>query len=386
MNNLFDHSLDLHADVPIRAGTLPTHGGVYLLTDDSEQPILLAVGENLRRVVTHRLSAPPPDEKSRRANLGEIARRLWWRPTYSRFETTLAHWRIARGLYPKTYRKLIGFGPSWFLRVDLLAAIPQFTAVKEFRPNDACYVGPFAMRKHVGEWIQMLEDAFDLCRYHHILEQAPDGKPCAYFEMGKCPAPCNDSISMDVYKKMMSDALAFTLSSESQRIAGLQDAMRSAAAELAFEKAASLRHTLDRATALIDRPHFRHLADVACRRWLVVQRAGPPRRAPSKTLVRPYFVHCGIVDAGETITLTDVSADAGRWFEQCMQPSESSAEPPLDPTARSEGIWLLAKFLFREDRAPGLFFRSDQLPSAEGLADAVHRRFSPRQPAADCYS
>jgi excinuclease UvrABC nuclease subunit len=138
-------------------------------------------------------------------------------------------------------------------------------------------VGPFATRRDAEEWLHMLEDAFDLCRYHQILEQAPHGQACAYFDMGKCPAPCNGSISLEVYRQMVAEALAFSAGQRQTRLTVLQESMQAAAKALAFEKAASIRQTFERAAAFAHKPPYRHVCDIASCCWLIVQRGGPPR-------------------------------------------------------------------------------------------------------------
>ena len=57
MTHLFDHHLNLGPDGTIDARALPAHGGVYLIVDRRDRPVLLASGENLRRLVVNRLAA-----------------------------------------------------------------------------------------------------------------------------------------------------------------------------------------------------------------------------------------------------------------------------------------------------------------------------------------
>lgn len=380
---LLDHHLELPFSGAIDAKTLPSHGGVYLMTDDRQQPILLAFGENLRRVVLNRLSMPPPNEKTKRANLAEIARHLWWRETFSTFETACVHWQAARVLYPKSYRDLIGFGSAWFLRVDPQADVPRFTVVKEFREDRAEYLGPFGTRAQAEDWIHMLEDAFDLCRYYHILEQAPRGEACAYFEMGKCPAPCDGTISMTVYREMIAEALDFSLGVCEPRLANLRSAMTSAATELNFEKAASIRRTIERIETLIKKPEYQYVDHLSRFSWLILQRGGPPRRASKKILVKPFHVRHGLVETGEPVPLTEIENATVRWLNP--QPQNFKAAPPSDyikgrsaSSLLNEGIWLVSKFLFLKDKNPGLFFRLDRPPSSEELVKAINDRFGPR--------
>ncbi|HVP11895.1 MAG TPA: hypothetical protein VMV94_12005 [Phycisphaerae bacterium] len=372
---MFDHHIDLPADGSFDARCLPTHGGVYLITDEQDRPILLTSCENLRRVVVNRLAAPPPDQKSKRANLGEIARHIHWRPTFSRFETAWAHWQAARELNPAGYRETIAFGPAWFLCVNLADRTPRLVPVKETASGGVEAIGPFPTRRDVEEWQHMLEDAFDLCRYYHILEQAPHGQACAYFDMGKCPAPCNGSIPLEAYRRMMADALAFSAGHRQPRLAVLQESMQAAARSLAFEKAASIRQTLDRAAALAEKPQYRHVCDLASCCWLAIQRGGPARRSEKTALVKPFFIRSGAVEVGGPFSLADIDGAVPQWLAQCGRCCVLPPRSVDEQTARWEVLWLVSKFLFQAERAPGLLYRFDQLPDAAALSGAIRERF-----------
>ena len=357
------------------AKALPTHGGVYLIADEADRPILLASGQNLRRVVIHRLAAPPPDQKSRRTNLAEIARRVHWTDTFGRFEAALTHWRIARQLYPRNYRDLIGFGPAEFVRVDLAERLPRLAATRDLRDDGAMRLGPFATRKAADAWIDALTDGFDLCRYYNILEQAPNGQACAYFDMGRCPAPCDGRATLESYRATMAEAWAFSTGRTDGRMEGLRTAMRDAAAKLAFEQAATARGMLERLEALRRRPENRHAADLAATAWLTVQRAGPARRKAGATLVRPYVVSTAGLWMGAAVALAEAATAAEGWLAAARSRA-GSTDCAMDWTQRGELIWLLAKFLFQEERAPGVFLRSDALPGVAALVGRIEERFA----------
>jgi len=72
---------------------------------------------------------------------------------------------------------------------------PAFTANEPDAPPDGTF-WPAGL-------IEIAEDAFDLCRYYNVLVEAPGARACAYKEMGKCPAPCDGSISMEQYRGMV---------------------------------------------------------------------------------------------------------------------------------------------------------------------------------------
>ncbi len=375
MKSLFENMVELDANGAIDAAALPTHGGVYLIADSGDRPIFLSFAQNLRRVVIGRLSAPPDDEKTRRVNLAELAARVYWCDTFSRFEGEWTHWRINRQLNPKHYRDTLSFGPCWFLRLRTDETTPRFTAVKTMSDPAARYAGPFPTRTAAEAWIQMLEDAFDLCRYQNVLAAAPQGERCAYFDMGKCPAPCDGTLPMDAYRSMLDAAMAFTIGDREPQLQALRKAMGRAAEELAFERASAVRTTIDKATALIDKPEYAHVGDMDAWSWMAMQRAGPPRKSDKTAKIRPFHVRVGSIEPGEPIALADIDTAAPRWIADNLA-DRPAASASIDPVAESEAVWLVAKYVYQGERAPGLFLRSDRLPGPGELAAMVRACFS----------
>ncbi len=157
-------------------------------------------------------------------------RRIWWQPAHSVFEITYEYWRLARRIMPQQYLKNIAFGPAWFVHVDPAAVIPRFTVGKLLPAGPGSVLGPYATQQDANRSVQILEDAFDLCRYIHILEQAPHGQPCAYHEMGRCPAPCGGLIPMEDYRRTMARAVRFATGEREPERQGWDNEMRPAAA------------------------------------------------------------------------------------------------------------------------------------------------------------
>ncbi|MCP4708650.1 MAG: hypothetical protein GY869_08505, partial [Planctomycetes bacterium] len=86
---LFDGCLVIspQADLNNATGDMPATAGVCLLSNTKNQPILLLFGANLRTLVRSRLQQNDLTEKTRRTPLRPIVERIWFRKTYSVFET-----------------------------------------------------------------------------------------------------------------------------------------------------------------------------------------------------------------------------------------------------------------------------------------------------------
>ena len=190
----------------------PAKWAVYLFADANDQPVQLLCVKNLRYSLKRRLGGDRSAEEkpegettplSRKIDYREIVRKIYWRRVDSAFEADWVYHAIARQVFPQTYQGMVGFRPAWFIHVDPEAKFPRYT--KTIRPAEkpGVYVGPVEDKHAAARLMELIEDAFDLCRYYNVLIEAPRGRACAYKEMGKCPAPCDGSISMEQYRRMI---------------------------------------------------------------------------------------------------------------------------------------------------------------------------------------
>lgn len=354
---------------------------MYLLTTAEDHIVQLASSGNLRRAILNRLAGqvendgqPPSPHSRKRIDLAEIVRRICWRTAHSAFEISYEYWRLARVLQPETYLKQVAFGPAWFVHVDPASDIPRFLVCKVLRSPPGVELGPFFTNSDATRFVQILEDGFDLCRYDHILEQAPRGKACAYFDMGRCPAPCDGTIPMSRYRKMVADTLAFAAGDRQSVYGRCEAAMREAAGRQAYEEAARIKLRLARLRE-IEHQAFAHAGPLERFNWLIVQRGG------GRTKVKPFFVRAGVITPGETVALKQLDAAVTRWSDEMATGvgNPKSSTVLSDHQSLSEQIWLVSHFLGKKD-PPGLFLHANLLPPPADLAAIVRERFRKPEP------
>ncbi len=355
------------------ARALPGGGGVYLLTDEQDRLVLLSAAADLRRVLRSRLLEAPVAESEaqspaarRKARLGEIVRHIYWQPSHSVFETDYLYLRLARRIMPDQYLKNLAFGPSWFVQVDLDAPIPRFTAAKVIS-NTAAVVGPFPTQPDAHRFIQTLEDAFDLCRCQPVVEQAPRGAPCAYYEMGRCLGAYAGMISMEQYRGIIRAALAFARGDREPFFGEWQERMRQLAGERAYERAAAVKQRIERART-VEQAAFRHVRPIESFNYLVVQ------RGRGRTTAKPFFVRAGRIDVGEPASLKKLDTAVAEWINAVRAAAISTGDQSDDCQSRSEQIWLVSHYLFKSE-PPGLFLHASALDNPESVAQRINERF-----------
>ena len=270
-----DEALDFTPDAEVETWRLsvPAKAACYLLEDAAGAPVLLATVANLRHALVTRLAPALPSDAAPatpRIDYRAIVHRVRYRLVHSRFEANWTYIDNARQAYPRTYRKLIRRFRGHWISVDPGAAHPRFDAAdRPMGSPHACF-GPLPDARSARRYIEMLEDLFDLCRYHHILMQAPHGQACAYKQMERCPAPCDGTISLDQYRAQIARAVAFLRGDHEAVMARLRQRMKEAAGALKFELAARLKAQLE-AAQFAQSPAVMHLRPLSDFRYLALQ-------------------------------------------------------------------------------------------------------------------
>jgi len=245
-------AIDPDADVESWRLTLPGRAACYLLEDADGGPVLLATVGGLRGAVVRRMTEPDePDEPSKRIDYRQIVRRVRWRGVESRFEANWAYLENARRLFPKTYKRMVRRWRAHWVGIDLGDPHPRFVAKDQpHGPASTCF-GPLPTGRSARKLVELLEDLFDLCRKHDILVKAPHGEACSYKEMGRCPAPCDGTVTMDAYRTQLDAALDFLKQPIETWVASAQRAMQEASERLDFERAGLIKRQIDKAKSAV---------------------------------------------------------------------------------------------------------------------------------------
>lgn len=343
-------SFDPAADPDSFLRQVPARWAVYLLIDGDGRPVQLLCVKNLRASLKRRLGPDDPEAgPSRRVDYRQVVRRVLYRRVDSAFEADWIYYEAARVVFPGAYRTMVGFRPAWFVHVDPDAEFPKYAKTIDPSAAGGTFVGPVEDKHAAGRLAQLAEDAFDLCRYYHILLEAPVGRACAYKEMGKCPAPCDGTISMAAYRQLVSLSLR-TLVDPQPMIREQEQRMRSAAGELRFETAAKIKQHMD-LLGQLGKGAFRHARPLDDFRFLSLQ------HGPSVGQANVFVITPGAVEP--VASLVAPPASSSGLLRLIFERGQRLAGPTLTPD-EVERIGVVSHHLFATRAAQGIF-----LPLAE---------------------
>jgi excinuclease UvrABC nuclease subunit len=348
--------------------SLPAKPGVLVIEAADGSTLSLLTTADLRRAAVARLGPPARDTPpSPRPDLRGIARNLRAVTVGSAFEADWAYLQLARSRLPDSYRHVRDRWQAWFVHCDAGVPFPQWLKsaqpVQPASSQSAC-VGPFPDKHVAHRFIEMIEDAFDLCRYHHVLIQAPHATACAYKEMGRCPAPCDGSIDMQRYLQQVRDSITFARQPIASRQRWQAD-MVTSSARMDFEAAQRSKNRLDR-TASALKPQFAHVRDIDEFRFLAVL---PGERANRARLM--------IVIGGDIWPLVDLSQefDANAVVTAIQERCAVHSVPMPLSEAEIENIGLACRHLLapraQARRRRAAFLRLPDDLSVASLSNAV---------------
>ncbi|WP_432821951.1 excinuclease ABC subunit UvrC [Trichloromonas sp.] len=126
------------------------------------------------------------------------------------------------------------------LRLDLAEEFPALQVVRKVRRDGALYFGPFASSSAVRDTLKEIYRIFPL-RHYPIGVCRQRGRPCLFFQIGQCSAPCHDRISAREYRELVDGVIALLSGRESDVLQVLRQKMLTASSSLRFEEAARLR-------------------------------------------------------------------------------------------------------------------------------------------------
>jgi excinuclease UvrABC nuclease subunit len=369
---IFDQHLDYDraGDFEAFLKLAPAKWVVYLLADADDRPVQLLCVKNLRSSLKRRLG-PGEDlpARSKRVDYRELIRRVHWRRVDSAFEADAVYLEAARAFFPQTYRGMTGFQPAWFLHVNPDANFPRYTKTIDLSERPGLLIGPVEDKHAAARLIEDTVDRFDLCRYYNILVQSPNTTACAYKEMGKCPAPCDGTISMDHYRGLV-EWSARTMVAPAELIRDNTRRMESAARELKFEQAAKIKQYID-SLAQLGRGPFRHVRSVRDFQFLALQ------RGPRAGLAKAFLITPGQIE--EIAGLIDAPAQPAELMRLALELASQRQREFVDSIG-AERIGVVAHHLFLAKATHGVFIPLgviEEKTIAKGYRDLLKQKVEP---------
>jgi excinuclease ABC subunit C len=223
--------------------TLPNSDAVFLVRA-GERSAYLAKTSMLRRRLMRILS--PRESPRRSLHLREVATRVEYWLTGSRFESMLLHYALARQWFPEDYRRLVKLRMPAYVKLILANEFPRTRVTTRWGGGRAVYYGPFRTRAAAELFENQFLDLFQIRRCQENLEPRPQHPGCIYGEMNMCLRPCQQVVSPDEYLSEVNRVEEFLRGDGAALLSVASAARDRLSAEMNFEEAARQHKRLER--------------------------------------------------------------------------------------------------------------------------------------------
>ena len=241
----FDPSLDaaFFSAVPARPGIL-----LIEMRDPHARPHLVRTAD-LRRAAERLLA--PPEPESKRLNLRDVAARVRYRVTGSKFEQTLALYQHARVNFPGSYRDALRLRPPALLKVNLRNEYPRCYVTRRLTADGGFYFGPFVSRRAADAFAEGFLELFKIRRCQIKIRRDPNFPGCIYSEMKMCLAPCFAGCTKEDYDAEVASVVETLDTAGGSLVARIEREREAASEALDFERAAALHKRLEKVSAAL---------------------------------------------------------------------------------------------------------------------------------------
>ncbi len=223
------------------ASRAPSAPGCYLMRDSKGKPIYVGKAKNLRARIRAYLN-----ETDSRYSVKFLMRRvahIEFLETRTEKEALLLENSLIKEHRPRYNVQLKDDKTYISLRVDPREEFPRITVVRRYKKDGAKYFGPYHQAHAVRQTLRWLQPLFPLrtCSDTVLHNRS---RPCLYYEMKRCLAPCMGLVSKEDYQEAVFQAILTLEGKNAEVERSLLEGIEAHAKKLEFEQAASLRDRL----------------------------------------------------------------------------------------------------------------------------------------------
>ncbi len=245
-------------DIEEELKKLPGRPGVYIMHDARDEIIYVGKAISLKNRVrqyfqTSRNKGPKIEQMVQRIC------RFEYIVTDSELEALVLECNLIKEHRPK-YNTMLKDDKTYpFIKVTLGEEFPRVMFSRTMKKDKSRYFGPFTSAGAVRDTIELINKIYKLrnCALSLPRDIGKD-RPCLYYHIGQCPAPCQGLISSEEYRKSVDEAMEFLGGKYAPVLEMLQEQMEQASEEMNFEKAAEYRDLISSVRQVAQRQKITH--------------------------------------------------------------------------------------------------------------------------------
>lgn len=220
---------------------LPAKPGVYIMHDSRDEIIYVGKAVSLKNRVRQYFQSSRNKGVKIEQMVTHIAR-FEYIVTDSELEALVLECNLIKEHRPK-YNTMLKDDKGYpFIKVTLDEEFPRVLFARQMRKDKAKYYGPYTSTKAVKDAIELIRKLYKIRSCSRKLPRdIGKERPCLYYHIHQCDAPCQGYISKEDYGKQIDEAVRFLNGKYKDTVTRLEEKMQQASEELRFEDAMEYR-------------------------------------------------------------------------------------------------------------------------------------------------
>jgi excinuclease ABC subunit C len=239
-----------------KAKGFPQSPGVYLMKDHQGLVIYIGKAKNLK----NRASSYFHDTAMQDPRLAAWVREICdidFLPCTSEVDALLTENRLIKDIQPRYNKELKDDKTYPYLMIVTHEEFPRVEVTRTPRQRGAKLYGPFTSVAQLRGALQVLQRLFRFRTCSLDIDSSDPRwrwfRPCLLASIKQCSAPCNLRISREDYRRDIRRLQLFLEGGRERLVQQMEEEMRQASKEMAFEKAARIRDELKLLSSLDER-------------------------------------------------------------------------------------------------------------------------------------
>ncbi|MDD3221896.1 MAG: excinuclease ABC subunit UvrC [Clostridia bacterium] len=290
-------------DIEEELKKLPAKPGVYLMHNEQDEIIYVGKAISLKnRVRQYFQSSRNKSEKIIRM-VSHIAR-FEYIITDSELEALVLECNLIKEYRPKYNTMLTDDKTYPYIKVTTGEPYPRILFSRLMKKDKSKYFGPYTSAGAVKDTIELLRKIYRIRSCHRNLpKDIGIGRPCLYYHIGQCNAPCQGEISREDYQKQIQQVLQFLGGNYEPVIQMLTDKMMTASEAMDYEKAIEYRDLIQSVRQITEKQKVSG-SQMEERDVIGLARAG------NEAVVQVFFIRNGRLIGRDHYYLTGVESES----------------------------------------------------------------------------
>ena len=223
---------------------LPAKPGVYMMHDEKDEIIYVGKAISLKNRVRQYFQS----SRNKGVKIEQMVthiRRFEYIVTDSELEALVLECNLIKEYRPKYNTMLVDDKTYPFIKVTVQEPFPRIMMVRRQAKDKAKYFGPFTSSQAVKDIIDMVRKLYRLRSCGRTLPRdIGKERPCLYYHIKQCDAPCQGYISSDQYRESIDEVVKFLSGHYDGILKELEEKMLEASEQMEFEKAIEYRELI----------------------------------------------------------------------------------------------------------------------------------------------